>query len=113
MSRGIVAAVLGVALYTVVVYLLPSPLNIMVAPLVSGVLASLWAGSPSRLKAFLAGVAIGVTSYLALLVYTGSLPAALAISLELAGPLGVVAPLLYHGVATGLASVALSGVIRR
>ncbi len=113
MVRGIVAAVLGVALYTVIVYLLPSPLNIMVAPLVSGVIASLWAGSSSLLKAFLAGTCIGVTSYLALLIYTGSLPTALAISLELAGPLGVVVPLLYHGVATGLASVAASGVIRR
>jgi len=39
-ARSIMIAVLGVALYTAIVYLAPSPLNIMVAPVAAGILVS-------------------------------------------------------------------------
>ncbi len=111
-ARSIIIAVLGVALYIAIVYLAPSPLNIMAAPVATGILVSRSSRHMGSLKAFLLGAAVGISSYLAFLLYTGSLPIVLTISMELAGPLGVISPIIYHGVATGLVSLVAVEVAR-
>lgn len=109
MARSGLVLVASVLSYIVLIYLIPGPVNIVVAPIAAGALASLAAGGRA-LYSLLLGSLVGVVSYIAAVAIAGGLPTVIIVAVDLAGPVGVVAPLLYHGLGTGLISLVITGV---